>query len=130
MKKRKLKQFFKENCGWLAFVLWLLLASTIFAFSTGGFPVQLKFSLFCILYTVIGVTIIVLTFKSVDKAEKQRMENNDKRLQELKTQNKYYIDLVDRHVKETLNKFKDEFLVDVDTSFEYLISFSDKVNWR
>ena len=62
--------------------------------------------------------------------EKQIEENKNKRLQELKTQDKYYIDLVDRHVKETLNKFKNESLnVDIDTSLAYLISFSDKVNW-
>ena len=129
MDKRKLKQFFKENCGWITVVLWFLLASTMFAFSTGCFPVQLNFTIFCILFTVIGVPLIVLTLISVDISDKKWMEKYDKRLQELKTQNKYYIDLVDRHVKETLNKFKDEFLVDVDTSFEYIICFSNKVNW-
>ncbi len=128
MKKRKLKQFFKENWGWFAFVIWLLLVSATIAFLAEDFPVQLKLSFVAIsvLYTAAG---IVLMSKSADKEEKQRIENKNKRLQELKTQDKYYIDLVDRHVKETLSKLKDESLVDIDTSLEYLISFSDKLNW-
>lgn len=129
MKKRKLKQFFKENWGWFAFVIWLLLVSATIAFLAEDFPAQLKLSFVAIsvIYTARG---IVLMFKSAVKEEEQRIENKNKRLQELKTQDKYYIDLVDRHVKETLSKFKDTSLsIDIDTSLEYLISFSDKLNW-
>lgn len=129
MKKRKLKQFFKENWGWFAFLIWLLLVSTTITFLAEDFSVQLKLSFVAIsaLYTVAG---FVLISKAADKDERQRVENKNKRLQELKTQDKYYIDLVDRQVKETLNKFKDESInIDIDTSLEYLISFSNKVNW-
>lgn len=129
MKKRKLKQFFKENWGWFALVIWILLVSVTIAFWTEDFPVQLKLSFVAIivLYTIAG---IVLISKLADKDEKRRAEDKNNRLQELKTQNKYYIDLVDRRVKETLSKLKDISLnVDIDTSLEYLISFSRKVNW-
>jgi len=129
MKKRKLKQFFKENWGWFAFVIWILLVSTTISVFAEDFSVQLKLSFVAIsvLYTVAG---LVLISKAADKDEKQRVENKNKRLQELKTQDKYYVNLVDRHAKETLNKLKDESLnVDMDTSLEYLISFSNKVNW-
>ncbi len=130
MKKRKLKQFFKENWGWFAFVIWVLLVfTTITTFLAEDFSVQLKLSFVAIsvLYTIAG---LVLIFKAADKDEKQRVENKNKRLQELKTQEKYYIDLVDRHVKETSNRFKNESLnIDIDTNLEYLISFSNKVNW-
>lgn len=121
MKKRKLKRFFKENWGWFAFVILLLLAYTIIVPLVEDFPVQLKlgFVAISVLYIVAGI-----------KNEKTENRKKNKRLQELKTQDKYYIDLVDRHVKETLSKLKDKSLVDmVDTSLEYLISFSDNVNW-
>lgn len=128
MKKRKLKKFFKENAGGFAFAIWLFLVSITISFLPADFPVQLKliFVAISVLYTAVG---IVLISKSADKMEKQRIENKNNRLQELKTQYKYYIDLVDRNVNETLKKFKDESLVDIDTSLEYLISFSHKVNW-
>lgn len=135
MKKRKLKQFFKENWGWFAFVIWLLLVSgtisTVMATILYSLDISIWINLslvaICVLYTIAG---LVLISKSADKDEKRRAEAKNKRLQELKVQDKYYIDLVDRHVKETLSKFKDTSLsVDIDTSLEYLISFSNKVNW-
>lgn len=134
MKKRKLKQFFKENWGWFAFVIWLILVSatisavmaTISDTMDISIWTNLSLAAICVLYTIAG---LVLMCKAADKDEKRRAENKNKRLQELKTQDKYYIDLVDRHVKETLSKLKDESLVGIDTSLEYLISFSDKVNW-
>ncbi len=134
MKKRKLKQFFKENWGWFAFVIWLLLVSatisTVMATISDTMDISIWTNLslvaICVLYTIAG---LVLMSKAADKDEKQRADGKNKRLQELKTQDKYYIDLVDRHVKETLSKLKDESLVGIDTSLEYLISFSDKVNW-
>ena len=89
MKKRKLKQFFKENWGWFAFVIWVLLVfTTITTFLAEDFSVQLKLSFVAIsvLYTIAG---LVLIFKAADKDEKQRVENKNKRLQELKTQEKY-----------------------------------------
>ena len=81
----------------------------------------------CVLYTIEGIVIFA---KSVDEDEKRRTEAKNKRLQELKVQDKYYIDLVDKHVKDTLSKLKDTSLsIEIDTSLEYLIFFSNKVNW-
>ena len=129
MKKRNLKQFFKENWGWFAFILWMLLISGSIAYAMEGPSLGMKLGLgaICVLYTIAG---IMLIGKAADKDEKQRTENKNKRLEELKAQDKYYIDLVDRHVKEALNKFKNESInVGIDTSLEYLIPFSNNVNW-
>lgn len=42
MKKRKLKQFFKENACSFAFTIWLFLVSITISFLPTDFPVQLK----------------------------------------------------------------------------------------
>lgn len=114
MKKRDFKQFFKENWGWFAFLICI-------HFCVSLFYAHIIFEV--LLYpTIIGLVLINY------KDKKQRAEDKHKKLQELKTQNKYYIDLVDRHVKETSDMFN-TLNVDIDASLEYLISFSNKVNW-
>ena len=135
MKKRKFKQFFKENWGWFAFVIWVLLVyvtiATVMATISDTMDISIWINLslvaICVLYTIAGLGLIS---KAADKDEKRRVEDKNKRLQELKVQDKYYIDLVDSQVKNTLNKLKNELLnVEIDKSLEYLISFSNKVNW-
>ena len=130
MKKRKFNQFFKEYLGLFAIAIWmLLLCMTIAGFITENFPIWLKLSLFLIfiLYTKYGSTLLS---KYVDKQEKQKEESRNRRIQELKVQNKYYIDLVNRNIKDILKKFKNESLnISIDTSLEYLISFSNYLNW-
>lgn len=125
MKKRTFKQFVKEDVG---FWIWVVLISFTMVCAAEDISIWIKLSLvaICVLYAIVGLKI---SSKEMDKEEKQKAENKNKRLQELKIQYKYYVDLVDRHVKETLNKFKTSLNVDIDTSIEYLFSFSDKVDW-
>lgn len=54
-------------------------------------------------------TIAVLNYagKLTDKHLKQQEETKSKRLQELKVQDKYYIELVNKHVNEKMNEFKE-----------------------
>lgn len=64
------------------------------------------------------------------KDDKKQQVERDKKFQELKIKYKYHIDLINKKVKETLTKFKEELVdVDIDTSMEYLISFSKNVDW-
>lgn len=133
MKNWNLKHFlnfFKEFWGFLAFGVWALILGLILVpKSIVTIPISMKLGLITIL---VLYTIAVLKYadKSADKYFKQKEEAKNKRLQELKVQDKYYIDLVNKHVNEELNKFKDKSQnFNIDTSLEYLIYFSDEVDW-
>lgn len=128
MKKRNLKQFFKENWEWFALILWTLLTFACITYGIVGNSLRMKLGLavICLLYPIAGIMILYIIYI----VAKRKTGNINKTLQELKNQDKYYVDLVDRHVKETLNKFIMELInVDIYTSLEYLISFSNNVNW-
>lgn len=129
MKKRIFKQLFRVIFGCFAFFIWLLLisASILSVVDFHSVWLMLTFIIISVIYTKVGISMI---FRAVDNDEKQKVEEKNKRLQELRIQDKYYIDLVDSQVKNTLNKLKNELLtVEIDKSLEYLISFSNKVNW-
>lgn len=129
MKKRKYKQFFKEILGVFAYVIWLFLIPASLVYLVDGNSLRIKSCLVVIgmIYTITG---FILIEKSANNAAKHNAESRNKRLQELKTQYKYHIELVDKHINITLNKFKNESLsVELDTSHEYIISFSNNVNW-
>lgn len=129
MKKRNFKQLFKVILEGFAYAIWLLLISISIVYVVDGHSAWLKATLIVISVAYTGA-LIAMVSKSVDKNEKQKAEDKNKKLQELKIQDKYYIDLVDSQVEKTLNKLKNELLnVEVDKSLDYLISFSNKVNW-
>ena len=129
MKKRNFKQLFKVILEGFAYAIWLLLISISIVYVVDGHSAWLKATLIVISVAYTGASIAMVS-KSVDKNEKQKAEDKNKKLQELKIQDKYYIDLVDSQVEKTLNKLKNELLnVEVDKSLDYLISFSNKVNW-
>lgn len=54
-------------------------------------------------------------------------ENEKKRLLELEKRYRYYVELVNIQVQETLKQFRDTF--EIDTSSKYLISFDDYRKW-
>ena len=129
MTKRKIKQFFKESRGGFAFIIWMILISYSFIYAVEGksFRIKLCLGVICTIYNIIGLAMLDIW---AEKSEKQKAENKNKRLQELQEKDRYYVDLVDKQTKEMLNKLKNESInINIDTSLEYLISFSDKVNW-
>lgn len=130
MKKGNLKQFFKENWGWFAFVIWLFLISGIIGYLFEVHSIGTKITLIavCVIYTVAGLAMMA---KAGAKWEKQEAETKQKRLLELEERYKYYIDLVNAQVQETSNKFGKELLsaFEINTSLEYLISFEDYKEW-
>ena len=130
MKKGNLKQFFKENWGWFAFVIWLFLISGTIGYLFEGHSIGTKITLIAVsvIYTVAGFAMMA---KAGAKWEKQEAESKQKRLLELEERYKYYIDLVNVQVQETLNKFEKELLstFEINTSLEYLISFDDYKEW-
>lgn len=132
MKKLKFKQFLKENLGIFAVAMWCCLICYMIFFHIEDVSIWLKisFSAICIISTVVGISIM---YKVDEKNKKELAEAKEKRLQELKMRYKYYIDLVDNQLQETLNKFGNELLdvikYEIDTSFKYLNSFDDKMVW-
>lgn len=129
MKKRKFKQFFKENWGNIATIIWIILIPTsiIYAMQGGSVWIMLVLIAISAIYTIIGLVVVC---KLAEKEEKEKEKNKNKRLQELKIQDKYYIELVNRQVEEILKKFKsEEFEIIVDKTFNYLISFSNNIDW-
>lgn len=132
MKNWNLKHFlnfFKEFWGFFAFGVWSFIFSlTLIPQSRVPIPISMRL---CLITILVLYTIAVLNYagKLTDKHLKQQEEAKNKRLQELKVQYKYYIDLVNKHVNEKMNKFKDKSQnFNIDTSLEYLIYFSDEVN--
>ena len=132
MKKWNFKHFlnyFKKFWGFFAFGVWSVIFSlTLIPQSRVPIPISMRL---CLIAILVVYTIAVLKYedKSADKHLKQQEEAKNKRLQELKVQYKYYIDLVNKHVNEKMNEFKDKSQnFNIDTSLEYLIYFSDEVN--
>ena len=127
MKKGNLKQFFEANWGWFAFAIWLLLIAGTTGYLSEGRSIVTKITLiaFCVIYAVAGLAMIV---KAYAKWEKQEAETKEKRLRELEKRYKYYIDLVNVQVQETLNKLELLSAFELNTSLEYLISFEHYKN--
>lgn len=121
--------FFKEFWVFFAYGLWtFILGLTLVPKSLVPIPIYMRL---CFIAILVLSAIAVLNYadKLTDKHLKQQEEAKNKRLQELKVQDKYYIDLVNKHVNEKMNKFKDKSQnFNIDTSLEYLIYFSDEVN--
>lgn len=127
MKKHNFKQFFREFRGAIGFLFWIFLISvSLSTFYTVDVSIWVKIILIAIsvIYTVVGIRMINRLF---DKEKKQKAE----RLQELEKRYKYYIDLVNHQIQETLIKFQNELLnaFEIDTNLEYLISFENNRNW-
>lgn len=130
MRKRNFKQFFKGFLGCFSFVIWLFLISgtIVNLIEIHSIGTKITFIAVSVIYTVAGLAMIVRT---AAKWEKQEVETKQKRLLELEERYKYYIDLVNVQVQETLNKFEKEWLsaFEINTSLEYLISFEDYKEW-
>ena len=89
MKKGKIKQFFEENWGVLALIIWGLLMCYFFVGITSDlFSITKKKILFAviILYPVAG---IIMMIRAGDKLQKQRAEAYEKEHLELKERYKY-----------------------------------------
>lgn len=113
----------------IGIVIWIFLLSvtTVVVLDDFSVVVKLIFSVIIVLYTVLGW---ILFSRNIDKLEKQVLEANEKELQELLIKYKYYVELVDKHVRLTLDKLKDETLnIEVDNSFKYLISFANNIDF-
>lgn len=130
MKKGNLKQFFKANWGWFVFGIGIFLISGTIGYLVEGHSIGTKITLFVvsIIYCVAGAEMLG---KAAAKWEKQESEAKQKRLLKLEERYKYYVDLVNAQVQETLNKFEKKLLnaFEINTSLEYLISFNDYKDW-
>lgn len=130
MKKGNFKQFFKKNLGWFAFVIWIFLISGTVGYLVKGHSIGTKKTLIAV-FAIYSVAVLKMLDRACAKLEKQEAENKQKRLPELKERYRYYVDLVNIQVQETLNKCLKESLsaFEIDTSLEYLISFENYMEW-
>lgn len=130
MKQGNLKQFFKGFLGCFAFVIWLVLISGTIVYFLESHSIGTKITLIAIsvIYTVAG---LAMMSRAGGKWEKKEVETKQKRLLELEERYKYYIDLVNVQVQETLNNFEknQKNLFEINTSLEYLISFENYKDW-
>lgn len=128
MKKGNLKQFFKEIWGWFAFGIWLFLISGTIGYLFEGQSIGTKITLIAVsvIYTVAGFAMMA---KAGAKWEKQEAETKQKRLLELEERYKYYIDLVNSQVQETLNKFEKKLLSAFEIISEPSTYYQDNFFW-
>ena len=129
MKKRKFKDFLKGNWYAMVFVFGLVLVA--FSLSTLmlldiSIWVKVILNSISIIYAVVGYKLIK---KSIDKEKAQKAEARENQLTKSEKSNKYYVDLVNKQLQETLDRFKKEFTFVYDTSQEYLICFNDNKEW-
>ncbi len=116
------KGYLKRIFGVFLFLNWLILVSRTFMIlfnNSISIKVKIGFLVGCVLYTVISLVVLL---KDADNDEKNKKAEI---LSYIKERYKYYIELVDDQVQETLKKYsKDEIeSFDIDTSLEYLVFF-------
>lgn len=127
MKKGNFKQFLKKNWGWFVFIIWIFLITVTLTYSVEGSSISIKIILgaVSIIYTLIGC---IMIDRASAKWEKQEAESKEKRLRELETRYKDYVELVNAQVQETLKDLKKALsldIIEVNEKPKYLISFDD-----
>lgn len=111
--------------GILADGIWSILVCIAFAYVIKGNYLIIKI-LLCLILGIFTIIMLLIHF-NVLKNEKKEKED---RIEELKKQNKYYINIVYKQIKEILSEIEVEKIkIEIDTSCKYLIPFLENVEW-